>query len=103
MIKKIITILSAIVLIAGIIATYHTFDSYIAKAEDIQQIRKSIDKLNQRIDRNSDMDRARDLQKRIWDLESHYAKNPPMPTTVKNEIECLKLERKELLTRWARE
>jgi cell division protein FtsL len=102
MIKKIGSILAVVMLIASIIATYHAFSAWVAKAEDIRQIRQSIQKLNQRIDKGADEDRARDLQKRIWDLEAHYAKNPPMPDTVKKEIDCLKTEREQILLKWAK-
>ena len=101
MIKKIGGILGAAVLLAGIIGSYHAFDSYVAKAEDIKQLRSSIQKLNERMDRKADLDRARELQRRIWDLERHYA-GKPIPAMVQAEIDCLKTERQELLTKWAR-
>lgn len=100
MIKKFKLILASIMLLAGIVTTYHAFDTYVAKAEDIQQIRKSILKLNQRIDKRSDFDAARDIQRRIWDLEAEYKKNPPMPESVKREIELLRQDRERLLDKW---
>jgi cytochrome c556 len=102
MIKKILAILGAIMLIASIIKGYHAFDARIAKAEDIKQLRQSVKQLNQRIDRNSDDDRARDIQRRIWDLEAHYAKSPPMPNSVKREIESLRIEHEQLVNKWVK-
>jgi len=102
MLKKVGAILGAAVLIAGIVGTYHAFDSYVAKAEDIQQIRQSIQKLNQRMDKKADYDQARDIQQRIWDLEAHYRKNPPMPESVRREIMCLTAERENLLSKWVK-
>ena len=102
MLKKVGAILGAAVFLAGMIASYHAFDCYVAKAEDIKQLRSSVQKLNSRMDRREDMDRARELQHRIWDLERHYQKNPPMPQSVRREIQMLQAERENLLTKWAK-
>ena len=36
----------------------------------------------------------------IWDLEAEWVKNPPMPVSVKHEIQCLQEDRQELIDKW---
>ena len=87
MYKKIIaTILSVFALVSG----YYTFDTYVAKAKDIAEVREFIETVSMRLDAKILEDDRRAIQGRIWQLEDRHGSYDRMTPSVKEEYRRLK-------------
>ena len=80
--------------IVAIVLFFNELNSNIAKAEDIRVIQQSIKQLNTRLEYKILSDQARELQRRMWDMEERYGSPNAhdMP-----EYKCLKNDRGEIL------
>jgi hypothetical protein len=63
--KKLISILGAVVVLCGLLTAYHGLDTYVAKAADLALVA-------QRLDAKIDGDRADRIQDRLWKIEDRY-------------------------------
>lgn len=111
---RIVSIIGAIVLLVGLITSFQVFDDRWAKAaqlkttkinlvQSIQQVQKSIDLTNVRLEQKILKDKIDALQERIWQLEDRYL-DVVMPNharikfrELRVEIISAKLEYKALL------
>lgn len=70
--KKISISLGIILALGAIIGSGLKYDKNVVKAEDMQQIQQSIQKLNTRLDKSDLEAMARDIQRRMWLLEDKH-------------------------------
>ena len=86
--KKVVSIASAIVLLAGLVSVCFGVNSYFAKSAELELV-------GMRLDQKILMDRFRNVQQRIWDLEDRCHRVACSPEE-KSEIQHLKLELEEI-------
>jgi hypothetical protein len=70
--KKISITLGIVLALGTIIGSGIKYDKSVVKAEDMQQIQQSIEKLNTRLDKSDLEAMARDIQRRMWLLEDQH-------------------------------
>ena len=89
--KKIITYLSALVLLGSVIGAWVFADDRWAKVQQVIE-------LECRLDQKIDQDKANWIQQRIWVLEDRYRQSS-MPVSVKEEYRQLKKQLNDLLNK----
>lgn len=89
--KKVITYLSALVLLGSVIGAWVFADDRWAKAQQLFA-------LECRLDQKIDQDKANWIQQRIWTLEDRYSQGN-MPVSVKEEYRQLKKQLNKLLNK----
>lgn len=101
--REIVGILTGLATVIGITwAGLNSLDIKYASAEDVEQTKQSIQKLNERIDYNTISDRIYKLQERLWKIEDRYgvelekAKGSKIESLIKEEHRRLLFEKKEL-------
>jgi len=87
--KRIISIASAIIVIASIVTLCFGLNDYVAKSADLDYWVGDYQQYK-------DSQRLKLLQERVWQLQQHYMKNPPTPQSVQEEILFLQMEIEEL-------
>lgn len=78
----------------GIGATVISIDDRYAHAEEMKQVVKTIEALNQRIEQQSKSDRMLAIQERIWQIQDRY-REKPMPVDTLEELRFLQLQLEE--------
>lgn len=92
MMKRILQVISAVAVIAGIIFGVGSYETKFATAEDMKQVRQDILLLAQRLENKILEDKIHDTQRRIWSLEDRYGGTavPEAPQAIKDQYRELR-------------
>ena len=93
-ITRIVAVIGAIAVLAGLIFGINAYETKFATAEDISHIRSDIELLGDRLENKIQEDRIHALQERIWKLEDRYGgvMIPKAPAAVKEHYRELRYQ-----------
>ncbi len=95
MAKRIITVLTVVGLLGGMMGGFYTWNQGLARASDVLVLRAELQAIQRLFKEDQNLRRARDIESRLWVLEQRYEKIK-MPISVKEEVHRLQVELKEL-------
>ena len=90
--KVVIGIFVAVIALSGLCATVIQIEDRYAHASDVELVASAVQGLAITIQQDRIGAQIIAVQNRIWQLEDHYSKNPPVPIPIQEELRYLRGE-----------